>query len=548
MHNLQHPPRRIARLRSWRALLLSFSAGAASVFAFAPFHFVPILLVSLPILAWQLDGVNSSETAHWRIQAKRAAAISWAFAAGFHGVGIHWIGHAFLVDTQRHAFLLPLPALFVLLVLPLFSVAACTLARLCLWHGNFGRIAALAALLTLADWIRGHIFTGFPWNLWGNALGGALPWAQSASVLGVYGLCLAVLLTALIPAMLLRGDDAPSRPGLRLWAAPMLLLLLAGVAWLWGAQRMQVQEEATESPAIRLVQPNFDQREKQRRDRRNEMADILLRLSFFPDEENRSAPDLIIWPEVALLAHLEEETVLRAHIAALMPTGARLLTGSLRREMQGGIWQRYNSLLVFNSRDELEAVYDKRHLVPFGEYIPYRQRIDTIARALGMGLEIRALAALGFTAGTKTRLLSLGELPDVGALICYEVIFSGSILPEEGRPQWLVNISNDAWFGNSIGPWQHLDQARLRAIEEGLPLLRATNTGISAVIDSRGRITAMLAPNRRGILDVRLPPPAPPTLFSRWGDAPALLLAGILILLAGWGRLTPQLKPKVGNP
>ena len=530
-------PLRIGALRGWRAFALAFVCGAACVLAFAPFRFPVILLVALPILVWQLDGAAAESR---RRTAKRAALVAWGFGAGFYGVGLHWIGNAFLVDIGEHAILLPFPILFLLLGLPLFVIAACVPARLWLWGSDHGRILALAALLALSDWMRGHIFTGFPWNLWGNAALGVLPLAQSASLVGVYGLSLAILLIAMLPAMFICGasDRQPSRTSWKILPAPLCLAAAAILASLWGAERLTAETQQETGITIRLVETNFSQREKQRRERLDDMADTLLRLSFFPDEGTADPPPrLIVWPEVALRAYLEEEHALRDNIAALMPDGSRLLAGSLRRERryneQGeSEWRRYNSLLVFDSNGVLETRYDKRHLVPFGEYIPYARRLQNL------GLGLRALTRIGFAAGETPRILSLDGIPPFAALICYEAIFSGAILPpNEPRPHWLVNISNDAWFGDSIGPWQHLDQARLRAIEEGLPLLRATNTGVSALIDPHGRIPAQATPNRHGILDVRLPAPLPPTFFSRHGDMPMLVASLLLLFFSAWSRM-----------
>lgn len=525
----------IGGLQGYRACLLAFVVGAASVLAYAPFHLLPILLISLPVLVWQLDGAAAPEGGKG---VRRVIAISWAFGAGFYGIGIYWIGHAFLVESEQYAKFLPLPMLLVVVVLPAFTISACLLARLYLWGDGIVRILALTSLLALADWTRGHSFTGFPWNLWGNALSAHLPWAQLASLVGVYGLCLPALLLAQMPAVLADGRGPQHRASLIIRrSTPAVLGLAALGSWLWGTHHMEAAHPKTDNGAevlVRLVQPNFDQEAKQRRTRLDEMADILLRLSFFPDDETRPVPRLFVWPEVALPVYLEEETLLRAHIGALMPDNSRLLAGSLRREQRDDKLRHYNSLLVVDSRGERETFYDKKHLVPFGEYIPF---VDLLNKT---GIGALSFPA-GFASGTGSRVLSLGDLPDVGVLICYEAIFSGSILNAQERPRWLLNISNDAWFGNSIGPRQHLDQARLRAIEEGLPMLRATNTGISAVIDPHGRILARLELNQRGILDARLPSPLPPTFFSRWGDLP-MLLASILFLVPGWGRLARKNK------
>ena len=512
----------IGELRGFRAYALAFLTGTLSVMTFAPFHFLFLLPVCLCVLVWQLDGCRT---------VRYTFAIAWMFSAGFYGVGLHWMGHAFFVSGMEDAYyVLPLAG-YLLVLLPLFFVCACVLARRFLWGEGLPRLLAFAAALTLADWCRGHFMAdGLPWNMWGNTLTASLPWAQAASLVGVYGLSLASVAIALVPALFGDGrrEARMADKRTRLFV-PCAALVLAVAAWLWGAHRIDSAPEH-EGIAVRIVQPKFNQRDKVERNDLDGMGNVMLRLSFRPEGyENSPDPDVIIWPEVAIPVTIKNEDVLREYLAKYMPSGSYLVAGSYRYDDDPSSLWSYNSLVVLNDEAEVVEHYDKQHLVPFGEYVPYAAFFEKtgLTALTGEG---------GFGIGEGSRVLELGNLPDAGALICFEIIFSGEVVTPGERPDWLVVASNDAWFGDSIGPWQHLDQAVVRAIEEGLPIARSTNTGVSALIDTRGRILAKLGIGERGVLDVRLPPPTPPTVFSRVGDVPMFAGAFLLLLLSMWSK------------
>ena len=517
----------IGELRGFRAYALAFLSGALSVLTFAPFHFLLLLPVCLCVLVWQLDGCRSF---------RHTLAIAWAFSAGFYGIGWHWIGHSVFVSAPGHVFyLIPLTG-YLLVVAPLFFIIACVVVRRFLWSEGLPRLLAFAAMLALADWVRGHFMAdGLPWNLWGNTLTASLPWAQAASLVGVYGLSLVSVAIALVPALFGDGRREAQTANKRTRSLVSgFAVVFAVAAWLWGAHYIDSAPEQ-EGIAVRIVQPNINQRDKLERNNINEMANVMLRLSFRPEDyENFPEPDVIIWPEVAIPVVIEDEGLLLEYLEKYLSSGSRLIAGSYRYEENSTGLQSYNSLVVLDDNAVLEEYYDKQHLVPFGEYLPYEVFFEKT------GLRTLAKAG-GFDAGTGSRMLELGELPDAAALICFEIIFSGDILTRGERPDWLVNVSNDAWFGNSIGPWQHLDQAAIRAIEEGLPVARSTNTGVSAMIDSRGRILAKLEIGERGVLDVRLPPPGPPTVFSRVGDVPMFAATFLLLLLSMWPKFRRKL-------
>ncbi len=512
----------IGQLQGFRAYALAFLAGAVSVLTFAPFHFLFLLPVCLCVLTWQLDGCRG----FWR-----TLAIAWAFSAGFFGVGLHWMGFAFFVGELENPLYVPYLAGYLLLLLPLFFLAACVIARRFLWGEGLPRLLVFAALIALADWARGHFMAdGLPWNVWGNTMMAVSAWAQMASLVGVYGLSLVGVMFALIPALFGDGRREARIAGKRTrWLVPGFAVVFAVAAWLWGTHYINSAPEH-EGIAVRIVQPNIKQSDKLARNDLNGMGSLMLRLSFRPEGyENSPDPDAIIWPEVAIPVVIENETLLREFLAKYMSPDSRLIAGSYRYDTVSDEVQSYNSLVVLDDDAVPQEHYDKQHLVPFGEYLPYKTFFEKTG--------LKALAKQGgFDKGTGSRFLELGDLPDAVALICFEVIFSGDIIEPGKRPDWLINVSNDAWYGDSIGPWQHLDQAVVRAIEEGLPVARSTNTGISALIDSRGRILAKLEFGKRGVLDVRLPPPSPPTVFSRVGDAPMFAATFLLLLLSIWSK------------
>ena len=338
---------------------------------------------------------------------------------------------------------------------------------------------------------------------------------------------------ALVPALFGDGRREAQTANKRTrLLVPGAALVLAIAAWLWGTHRIDSAPEA-EGIAVRIVQPNFNQLDKVERNNLNEMGNVMLRLSFRPEGyENSPEPNVIIWPEVAIPVAIERENLLREHLAKYMPSESHLVAGSYRTDLSKK--RLYNSLLVLNDKAEIEDYYDKRHLVPFREHIPYEWFFEK------SGLKVLT-GESSFGIGEGSRALELGDLPDAGALICFEVIFSGEVVTPGERPDWLINASNDAWFGNSIGPWQHLDQTAVRAIEEGLPIARSTGTGISALIDTRGRILAKLGIGEQGVLDVRLPPPTPPTVFSRVGDVPMFAGAFLLLFFSIWSKLYRKL-------
>lgn len=444
---------------------------------------------------------------------KRAAIFGWLFGSGYFLAALHWIVFPFFVDAAHQAWMAPFALFFMATGLALFWSPAFALAH---WVGN-GRAPAAVALafsLTLAELARSYLLTGFPWGLLGYVWLDT-PLIQSVRLIGPHGMG---LITALAAALLVQRQWTVWR-----FAGAGGLLGLALVYGLLVQALAKPPSPVTAQPEpvhLRLVQPNAPQDQKWNPAMAATFFRRQLSLSQMPAAVS---PDLVIWSETAVTFWLNEEPELQA-IIAQSGAGATVILGAVREEAG----QAYNSLAVLGRDGQTQQTYDKSHLVPFGEYIPFG---DFLA-----GLGIHGLAARegnGFSAGPGPRLLDLGRAGKVLPLICYEAIFPQLVNSWTERPDWILQITNDAWFGHWAGPRQHLAQARVRAIEQGLPLVRVANTGITAVIDPFGRITAELPLDAVGKLDADLPTRAARTIYSRTGDWPVLVLSLFgLILMA----------------
>jgi apolipoprotein N-acyltransferase len=527
-------PAAIAALRGWKRAALSFTLGAASVLGFAPFHAWPLLFLTFPCLVWLLDGVAAAEAETRGARLRRAAWTGWWFGFGFFIAGLYWIGIAFLVEAEKFAWLIPFAVTALPAGLALFYAAASALAVLA-WRPGPTRVIVLAAAFFAAEWLRGHILTGFPWNLWGYALAGSEALTQTAALFGIYGLTLFALVIFASPAAFCDpGNSSAKRP----WLLPAICLLLLGAGWIWGALRLANAPDSVYAEIrLRIVQGNIPQADKWKAEKREPNFQRMLDLSAQPSARpGAPAATHLIWPEtsVPFLFMLNDGIYVpkaRESLARLLPEGVSMILGAERVDAtprgdgQYTIDRVYNSLFVLDAESQVRAIYDKMHLVPFGEYVPF----ETLLTKFG----IKQLTHLnsGFASGGSRYSMQAGSAPAFSPLICYEAIFPGRAAGDEERPGWLLNITNDAWFGTSTGPYQHLHQARLRAVEEGLPLVRAANTGISAIIDAYGKITASLALNTAGVLDEPLPVALRQTPFSTYRGFSLIVVALMILLL-----------------
>jgi apolipoprotein N-acyltransferase len=504
----------------FRRATIAFAAGALSVLGLSPFELWPLLFLTFPVMIWLIDGAASGR---WG-GVLRASVAGWWFGFGYFIAGIYWIGHAFLVDAKTFGWLLPIAVLGLPAYLALYTAFGFALAR-AIWTRGPTRILALALSLTLAEWLRGHLLTGFPWNAFGYTLTGPLVLAQSAALFGLWGLTFLALAIFTAPATL--ADESPDtrRPWLPLALAAVTLAALAA----YGALRLASNAgDYVAGVRLRIMQPNLPQDEKFNYNARQSVMARYLALSdrkTGPNSAGVSDATHLIWPESAFPFFLTREPDALAQIADLLPEGTVLITGAVRApEVRDGTKgpRAYNSIYVIDHDGTILSIYDKVHLVPFGEYLPFQDLLERL------GLMQLTKVPGGFLAGDRRRAQNVPRAPRFLPLVCYEIIFPGAAVPRGERPEWLLNLTNDAWFGTSTGPYQHLQQARVRAIEEGLPLVRAANNGISAVIDPLGRIVSSLPLNAQGVLDAPLPRAIGPPLYRRFGDS----LAGALLLFA----------------
>ncbi|AWN46830.1 apolipoprotein N-acyltransferase [Methylobacterium terrae] len=536
---------RVALTAGWTRLALAWLAGACGALAMPPFGLLPALCVALVPAVWLLDGAATASSRLGRRAGTALAAglIGWAWGFGYLTAGLWWLGAAFLVEADQFAWLMPLGVLGLPAVLGLFYGAGFAAARL-VWSPGPGRIPALAFGVGAAEWLRGHLFTGFPWNVLGMALGQNLWLMQAASVVGLYGLTVLAVLACAAPATL---ADAGG-PARRLGPSLAALLVLAGLG-IGGALRVPAGP-VPEVPGVRLrlVQANIPQDARFNPRNREGILERYLGLSdsaTAPDRQGLRDVTHLIWPESSFPFLIQRDPQALRRIGSALPPGTLLVTGAARADepLPGERLHFYNSILMIGQDGFTGGRYDKLHLVPFGEYLP--EPIDSLLRTLGLKQFVAVPG--GFTPGEARERpsLSVPGLPPVAPSICYEAIFPGAVASRHAHPGLLLNVTNDGWFGDTPGPRQHFAQARLRAVEEGIPLVRAANTGISAVVDPYGRVTGMLSVGVEGVLDRNLPRNLrETTAYVRFGD----VLFIIMLLGCGLTALGARLRRAPSPP
>jgi apolipoprotein N-acyltransferase len=517
----------------WKRGTIALAAGALSSLAMAPFNAWPVLFLTFPVAVWLIDGAAAG-----RLRGVPAAAMTgfW-FGLGYFVPGLYWIGYAFLVDASTFGWLMPFAVLGLPAYLALFTTLGFAFARL-LWTHDASRVLALAIGLTVAEWLRGHVLTGFPWNAFGYALTEPLALAQTASLIGIWGLTFLTIAIFASPAVLIDGGSRGRSP----WIAPVAALALLLAMGVFGAVRLSLNPTRIVADVkLRIMQPNLQQDAKFNYAAKAQVMQKYLTLSdraSGPGSSGVRDASILIWPESAFPFFLTREADAMAEIADLLSKGGTvLITGSVRAPdvpPETRITRAYNSIYVIDHDGSVLSFYDKLHLVPFGEYLPFQNWMEYL------GFEQLTKIQGGFIPGTVRHSLQIPNAPRALPLICYEAIFPSAVATQEDRPGWIVNLTNDGWFGISTGPHQHLQQARVRAIEQGLPLVRAANTGISAVIDPLGRIVAELGLGIEGVLDSKLPAAIPPTVYARAGNIPAAILLAAAFLFVVRRRLAKR--------
>ncbi len=519
-------------LRPWQAALASLAAGALAAVAHPPFGFLPGLLgyALLICLVDQAPEPRPLRAAFWR---------GWLAAFSYFLISCWWVAEAFMVDARGQGWMAPIAVALLPSGLGLFWGAAMALYRAVRPEGPL-RIFCFAAALTLLEWLRGHVLTGFPWNLPGETWRAGSPVSQAASLVGAYGLTwLTLLIAAAFAAPLGEGGWRKGR-----WAVAAAACALMG---LWGYGEIRLRHPVAPrlgAPLVRIVQADVPQEAKYSEDNLRSIFNRYLQLTVQPAARR---PDIVVWSEGAVPLSANEllapAAPTRDALAAALGPGQTLLLGSYRVT---GTFEKpiyFNSLIAIRATRQglaVTGVYDKYRLVPFGEYLP--------AESLLSPLGFKDLTHIGdsFTAGPPPQPIAPAGAPAVQPLICYESLFPDmvrdAIRRGPVRPSWIVNVSNDAWFGVTSGPLQHLNLASFRAIETGLPIVRATPTGVSAVVDAYGRIVpgARLGFGRMGVIDSELPPALQLTTYGLLGDSPlaaALILTLLTVRRSFWSRL-----------
>jgi apolipoprotein N-acyltransferase len=492
---------------------LCFFMGALLSTAFAPLNFFPALFVSLPLALATLASASTGKAAFMR---------GWWFGFGFFSLGLNWIGHSFSQQDQVPVILAPF-AMFVLTGLLALYIAVTFWVTWRLKTRGVWRVIVFSACWTLFEVARGTWFTGFPWHLLGSAWAEWNYAAQGAAWFSVYGLSFLTVLGVSSLALLISSEKLTQA----ICAGAVGLLIMPAVALAGYFRTADVLPEYHLGVSLKIVQANIKQRDKWLPHMIDDHFDNHMQLSR-GSEGKAEGTKLLIWPETAVQRQTfdRDNSLLRWRLSRLLEYGNYAITGAPRYDMANGQLRYYNSIFALNSKGNLFARYDKNHLVPFGEYMPFA----SVFSALGL----KHLTEGGaFSAGTERQTLRLPGVPGFSPLVCYETIFPGRVVSTGPRPEWMLNLSNDAWFGKTGGPYQHLALARLRAIEEGLPMVRSTSTGISAVIDGYGRTVSSLDLGVRGVLESPLPRALPaPSISTSAKILGFLFLSAFIILIA----------------
>ena len=487
--------------------------------ALPPLYLLPAFVAAFTGLVWLLDGAVRPRQAFW---------LGWCFGFGYLTLSLYWIAAALFVDIASFWWLLP----FTVTGLPALLAGATGLATwIAWWLGGrgWGRILGLAGAWGFGEWVRVWALSGFPWNLVGQVWGLSDATLQAASVIGIQGLGIVAVFAAAAPATLADGVRGPGR-----WAPTLAGLALVVAVAGFGLLRLgQAATDTVPGVRLRLVQASIPQTLKWNPAARDGIFQRHLELSRGPGFERVTH---VVWPETAGPSFLDRDAGRRAAIGTAAPAGGLVLTGTNRTTPQPTdppmVW---NAMQALDRAGTVVASYDKAHLVPFGEYLPFRAVLGRL------GMSKVTAGSIDFSAGPGPRTIDLPGLPSVGPLICYEVLFPAAVVEPGRRPEWLLNLTNDGWYGRTAGPFQHLEIARARAVEEGLPLVRSANNGISAVYDAYGREQARLGLDVAGVVDADLPRAVAPPLFARLGQAVPLalvFLCAAAALLSRRARIT----------
>ena len=482
--------------------LVSFLAGSLSIFSQSPWNYIVVLLVSFPILYYLLDKGNSDSS--FFIKFIKFSYFGSLFLYGYFFFGLLWVSSAFSyqedLESLKFISIFGLPLLLTIISIPGWFFTAF------FWGSRLQSCLAISFGLVIGEYSRSILFTGFPWNLFGNVLSFDDRALQIISVIGIHAATFFIIIFSLTPILLFRKKT---------FIFGLISAMIIPSIIFYGFLRIPDNVNFSKKDFL-LVQPNISQDVKMGNDNLQPLLDKFITLS-----SQRPIADLVIWPESALPILLSDNKVIRKYIMNSISGDSSLLTGNIRIDEEGLF---RNSSFLINEDSKIISTYDKIHLVPFGEYLPFLTAINNLKF-------LRAITSDdGFSRGLSYEPIQT-PIGLARVLICYEIIFSREIMQSKHRPDLLINITNDAWFDNFSGPYQHFDNAKFRAIEYGLPVLRSANTGISAVIDPYGRVLEKINLGQEGSIYSFLPKKIPETFFSKFGDFTLLILFIICSLL-----------------
>ncbi len=507
-----------------RAVLLLL-AGAIAGLSVPPLFILPSLFIAMPIWVWCLDGAE--KRVGWQRFFGPSFTIGWFFALGYFLISLHWIGAAFFVDGGWLIALMPFAILLLAAFLSLFWGFASVLAHF-FWGNSIWRILSLTIFLSIFELARSYLFTGFPFNLFGYSLTLNDQLSQITSIIGIHGVSFIAIFLSLLPALIWPVDNRklPTR-----LIPVFFIIVILGAQFFYGQYRINSTQIIERSDInLRLVQPAIDQSQKWQINAREEIMDRLMELSISktsPTDNGIGGATYVIWPEAAIPFYLSDYPSYLAQIAIMLPIGRTLITGAPRKQFgqETSDSESYNSILMINSSGEIISSYDKTHLVPLAEYLPFK---DFFAK---FGIKQFVPGNDGFRAGIKRKALKAPGAPSFLPLICYEAMFSGQLGEAIKQADFILNLTNDGWFDGSIGPKQSLYHARIRAIEEGKSLVRVANSGVSALIDPLGQIKAKLDNGEVGILDIAPPHALKSTIFAQYKYKPLFIFLGFLLFI-----------------
>ncbi|WP_208434973.1 apolipoprotein N-acyltransferase [Bartonella phoceensis] len=521
----------LSSVTGWKRQMWVFLCGALTSFALPPFYLTPLCFLTFPIFIILLDSIHI-------IQNNKKRFLTYALSCGIFGFSyficsLWWMCNALLTDPVSFGWAVPFAIFGLPLCLSLYWFLAGFIVGL-LWTKGIARFFVLAFSLGLAEWLRAFLFTGFPWNALGYT---AMPiplFMQSDAIVGLYGMNILAVLVYSLPTVLLTDEKKKAA----LFLCVSLILIHSG----FGFYRLNVVANTTDvkknSYWVRIVQPSIQQNIKLSNTTRETIFAAHMHLSATPTADHNPEPDFIVWPEASVPYLLSDNSTTTMHIASLLKPRQWAIIGAIRADNDplNAQIQYFNTIAVINNKGNILTTSDKLHLVPFGEYLPYQNLLEKI------GLHTLADNIGGYSAASVRKTVMMPNGFSYLPLICYEAIFPNEMTFKGPSPQAIINVTNDAWFGVTPGPYQHLQQAQLRAVELGIPLIRAANNGISAIIDSYGRIIVALQPNTVGIIDSPIPSPITPIGSNGYRIFSTFILLILMLLCRVSFGSTKQLK------